>query len=150
MSLEVEVILERIKCVTTGGDDGFGDNELEVRGTLGVSVGPVPGEPRESHNLFRRPDNEGVSIPEGDFLPIQVGRKLIVHPNETVLIGGHLKEDDDLSADDNFGIKTTPFDFHFLNSYPTVIGEGHRASVIFTTEGQEVWADYFLKKIRNL
>ncbi|MGM1049415.1 MAG: hypothetical protein ACQEXX_25215 [Bacillota bacterium] len=149
MSLEVEVILERIKCVLTDSDDGFGDNELEIRGTLGVSVGPVPGEPRESHILFRRPDNEGVSIPEGDSFPIQVGRKLIVHPNETVLIGGHLKEDDDLSADDNFGNITVRFTYEEINFHPTFIA-GRLSSILFESEGQEVLVDYFLKKLRNL
>ncbi|MEW5205512.1 hypothetical protein [Bacillus cereus] len=155
MSLELEVILEKIRCISTGGDDEpFGVDALEVRGGLGASVGREQwGDGnRESHTFFRRPDDEGVRIPGGDFFAIQVGRRLIVHPNEFVWIGGRLMEDDDLSADDDFngGHTAIPFDYNFLNTYPTVVNEGHRTGVMFSTQGQEVEAVYFLKKLRNL
>ncbi|MGW0435499.1 hypothetical protein ACWDV4_23540 [Micromonospora sp. NPDC003197] len=146
MPFEVEVILEGIHSgLQTESDEA--DIDLEVRGTLGVCVGPPPGNNRVCHTLFRRADDEGVKIDFLETFPIEVGRNVDIHPGEILRIGGHLKEDDDFSKDDDFGDRGITFDHDYFKDKD----QGVRHQIEYPNlAGQQVFVFYRLRKIRDL
>ena len=146
MPFEVEVILEGIyNTLDTESDEA--DRDLEVRGTLGVCVGPPPGNNRVCHTLFRRADDEGVSIDYLETFKIDVGRNVDIYPGETMRIGGHLKEDDDWSKDDDFGDRGITFDHDYFRDKDQEV----RHEIQYPNlSGQEVFVYYRLRKVRDL
>jgi len=146
MPFEVEVILEGIHSgLQTESDEA--DRDLEVRGTLGVCVGPPPGNNRVCHTLFRRADDEGVTIDYLETFRIDVGRNVEIYPGEILRIGGHLKEDDDWSKDDDFGDRGITFDHDYFKDKD----QGVRHGIEYPNlSGQQVFVFYQLRKIRDL
>lgn len=141
-SLDVEVTLENIHCYDPNGDEINGQWDLEVRGTLDVCVGT--GEPfRVHHTLFRQIDNDSVQILAAEVHIIQRSRIVSVFPDEVLRIGGHLKEDDDLSADDDFGKR-----YEYFN-YSSLLNMDARTSIAYTTQGQWVNVRWWLRKVRE-
>ncbi|OTW88247.1 hypothetical protein BK702_11615 [Bacillus thuringiensis serovar cameroun] len=119
MSVMIEVILKEIQCRRSFGDL-YPENEfdLEIRGGLGVSVGITqygPGN-RESHTLFRKANNEGVSIDIASPIRLNISKQLEVRPNEFVWVGGVLMEEDIWSEDDNLGDNRPNISFDVFNN----------------------------------
>ena len=145
MPILVEVTLEEI--VHANGVDEAGSYDFEIRGRLGVCVGPPGGADRECHTLFSKPDDEYVVIEPTEPYPIQLTRSLIVHPHESLRIGGQLMEEDDWSGDDGFGMVTESFSFNEINTMPR---EGIQVINQYSSEDQYVDVHWHIRKDSDL
>jgi hypothetical protein len=127
----------------TGDDPG---NALEIYGHLGawvIFMNPA-GNPqhRIEHLLMNRMDpSMNQSIAEHTTLHIgKTTPRMNVRPNEFLWIGGHLKEQDDTSANDSLGDNHLKFRYDILYDH---VGEEKR--VMFTESGQFVEAIFRIR-----
>lgn len=138
-ALEVVVTLENIMVESTNGDEIGGMFDLEVRGYQNIEV--INADTNETvlnHLMFNRVDDDSVQILVGERHVIQLSRIVKVYPNELLRIGGHLWEDDDLSADDNLS-----WDYRIFN-FNELINTDHRVKIEYANQGQWVSVHWYL------
>ncbi|MCP9278239.1 MULTISPECIES: hypothetical protein [Bacillus cereus group] len=140
----VNVKLEKIYCSEVDGDPG---SNLEIRGILGARSQVIDGPVREEETLWHKPDNEGQNVGEGGAIIINTEVELRIRDGERLLVGGHIKEDDEvLNPDDDHGDRWRPIYLHDIDFTPKFF------NVQFTeingqNPPQEVWADFWVNQI---
>ncbi|MEH7219507.1 hypothetical protein [Bacillus toyonensis] len=146
MTVMIEVNLKELRCLDSSGDTfPESPNQLEIRGGLGVSVGTTATGPgnRESHTLFRKPDNQGVEVYPSNPLVLNSRKQFEVRPNEFVWIGGVLVEEDGASADDSLGDQRPNISFIEFNN----MTDPFRKAVRFSSTGQVIEAIYEFRRV---
>lgn len=102
---KVRVTLHHIKNEKTGSDPG---DELEFYGSFDVArlhfdpgIGQVLS--LDQQNLFFRPPDDTVDVPQGQQFPVNTSAVVTIRDGEFLQISGHLTEQDTLGSDDRMG-----------------------------------------------
>jgi hypothetical protein len=139
-----EVGLHGIVCLESYLDE---DNDyLEIRGTLELAVGREWHDLRERRTMWHIPNDEYVRIMVGEHNVhiIRIFHTVVVKEAESLWIGGHIAEEDDINEDDDMGhnferLKKSDFD-----SLPP---DGKHFPIRFAESLQIVRVDYTVKEL---
>ncbi|MBR0696003.1 hypothetical protein [Bradyrhizobium lablabi] len=127
----------------TGDDPG---DDLEIYGHLGawvIFINPAGHEQHRIQHLLMDRMNPSMRQSITEHATLHIGKTtppMDVRPNEFLWIGGHLKEQDDTSANDSLGDNHLKFRYDILEGH---VNEEKR--VMFTESGQVVEAIFRIR-----